>query len=464
MMNRWLMLGKIITLSPLQIRTGEKESNDEGSALAIEADNNGFPFIPGSSLKGAIRSRIVARFKDVHEVKNLLGAEPYEGTGRSPDRDGEMKLSLGGLAEFLDCRAAKNTKKADQGPSHTQTRIERRTRTADDASLRTSRSVQPGTVFGVEVMIDRASSDEICLLLAGFCTLDGGSNSVLGGGKGIGRGICEFRLQAIHCMDDAAILSWMKSDSPRHWRNEIMRHRIDAVDQKDLQGRAQALLQNNPASVTEVAASTSIVFSSPFLVAKAANKNNSGDDREADLTPLKDADDNLILPGSSLRGALRSQAERIVRTVHPGNLEPHPLIVELFGDTSRAGALRFTNFTNVGDDVLENHEFVAVDRFSGGARDGAKFTIRAAQQPTLEGIVRLKNKDTLSEAARGLLWLLHRDAAEGDILLGYGSTKGFARCTFDIGPILNEPDTALVKKWIEAFRSWSLNGGGEVAA
>ena len=74
----------------------------------------------------------------------------------------------------------------------------------------------------------------------------------------------------------------------------------------------------------------------------------------------------------------------------------------------------------------EHHqEFVAIDRFTGGAADGAKFDAVLAGITTLAGtltidLARLKKVDDQFRSL-GLLALVLRDLSEGDIVLGSGS-------------------------------------------
>ena len=193
---------------------------------------------------------------------------------------------------------------------------------------------------------------------------------------------------------------------------------------------------------------------------------------EADKPPATVAIQNEygipFVPAKSLRGVLRSRAEMILRTVgldcatHPGDvtpittkgkgtdavvslirngsvkdgIKPADLAARLFGFGGWQSPLNVPRLNlSEGTPRPEDHhqEFVAIDRFTGGAADGAKFNADLAGATTLEGtltldLARLKLVD-LECASLGLLALVLRDLAEGDIPIGSGSAKGQGFCT-----------------------------------
>lgn len=71
-------------------------------------------------------------------------------------------------------------------------------------------------------------------------------------------------------------------------------------------------------------------------------------------------------------------------------------------------------------------DFLAIDRFTGGALNSAKFDAAALWQPTFRVHLRLENT-TAWEI--GWLILVIRDLADGLIPVGFGTAKGFGRAT-----------------------------------
>jgi CRISPR/Cas system CSM-associated protein Csm3 (group 7 of RAMP superfamily) len=456
-LDRWLICGTLTVVSSLQIRTGEVEEceDEDQSVLAIEMDFGNRPYIPASSLKGFIRSQLDTRLKGLDQgiVNSLFGAAPREIDDTATGR--KIEVPLGGKAEFSDCH------RPDGAPViaytvTTQTRVDRKTRTADDASLRTARVVPPGTEFIVEVMVDRASAEDIALLLAGLKMLNGTADGALGGGTGVGRGICEFGDPEIYMMGPADILAWMQDFNRPSWAEQIKRHKLGTDDLRTISERADALSADRNAP-TEIVARLKIIFEEPFLIADRTEL-RGGTSREGKtvvLEPLRKAEtDDAILTGPTLLGAISAQAERIFRTVFPG--EPvtanspkiETVFEEIFGKTGWERALKPGDFELIGNCAVEEQDFVAIDRFTGGASEGAKFAIAAAQAPTFKGEVRLRIDfpgRPFSAAALGLLCLLWRDGLECDLRLGYGTTKGFGSCRFELVAIDQVPLDRLKK-------------------
>ncbi len=182
----------------------------------------------------------------------------------------------------------------------------------------------------------------------------------------------------------------------------------------------------------------------------------------------------LVLPGASLRGALRTQAERIARTLAahevgdkqrfaarcpacsplagsdeplascdarltdadkaapPGAQETEVseshlcLACRLFGSVRLGSRLLIEDgyLAQADKPKLKPFDFVALDRFTGGSRDTAKFDALALWKPRFH--VRLHLADPRPWEL-GWLLLVLRDLSEGFIPLGFGRSKGFGR-------------------------------------
>lgn len=169
-------------------------------------------------------------------------------------------------------------------------------------------------------------------------------------------------------------------------------------------------------------------------------------------------DGRPFLPGSALRGALRSRAEQILRTLggdhdacdlnrrdhacherikkledesdrplpFEDDLERHCAACRIFGSGRLASGVKLTDFrpaSAAGEGAIQ--EFVAIDRFTGGAAEGAKFDAQLSAPVTLRGEVHLElSRDRLRPWGLGLLALVLRDLLAGDVPLGFGSAKG----------------------------------------
>jgi CRISPR/Cas system CSM-associated protein Csm3 (group 7 of RAMP superfamily) len=162
-----------------------------------------------------------------------------------------------------------------------------------------------------------------------------------------------------------------------------------------------------------------------------------------------------MIPAKAVRGVLRSRSEMILRTL--GHPIPEPSEVKAVGNLTEAGRLDLASkifgasgwrapletsaftWADSGQPHWLRQEFVAIDRFTGGAADSKKFNAHSVVGAKLKGTVtldldRLKLCGTDAYAA-GLLALVLRDLAEGDLCFGSGSAKGYGNCTVESATI-----------------------------
>ncbi|MCR4407433.1 MAG: RAMP superfamily CRISPR-associated protein [Anaerolineae bacterium] len=159
--------------------------------------------------------------------------------------------------------------------------------------------------------------------------------------------------------------------------------------------------------------------------------------------------EEVYLPGSSLKGVLRSHAERIARTLNPGaacdpfadtscgrifdKKKPETaqayqdacLICKLFGCTGFAGRLATTDAYAVGTPPEPvQRDGVGIDRFSGGAAHGAKFELEVITEGTFETMLHLRNFELWQLA---LLGFVLQDFSDGLIRIGMGKSRGLGK-------------------------------------
>jgi CRISPR/Cas system CSM-associated protein Csm3 (group 7 of RAMP superfamily) len=129
-----------------------------------------------------------------------------------------------------------------------------------------------------------------------------------------------------------------------------------------------------------------------------------------------------IISGTSLAGVLRHRATKIVNTL----CLDLTIISEIFGTTEKASRL------TVAESVIENstdlvQNRIAIDRFTGGALDGALFTEQpVCPSPETRVKLRLQLKQAIDSEV-GLLLLLLKDLWTGDLTIGGGSSIGRGR-------------------------------------
>lgn len=159
------------------------------------------------------------------------------------------------------------------------------------------------------------------------------------------------------------------------------------------------------------------------------------------------------LPGSSLKGVLRSHAERIARTLKPGSAcnpfegcgsemdrrEPaNPQqayrrscpICRLFGSTAYGGRLATTDAYAVGQPPRpQQRDGVGIDRFTGGSYQRAKFDLEVIVGGTFETQLHLRNYELWQ---LGLVGFVLKDLEDGLVRIGSGKSRGMGRVIGEI--------------------------------
>ena len=189
--------------------------------------------------------------------------------------------------------------------------------------------------------------------------------------------------------------------------------------------------------------------------AQEAGRSGAPDDVRDDYVPARQMrtdtaqGERLVLPGSSVRGALRSRASRIARTILAARREPvddwsntgvhdqlaaDPVLVrDLFGSTEQRGALTVLDTLAVpGSSRLIPHN--AGDRWTGGVAGGALYgeEVHDAQwgDLTLElnpGSFSPRADVNRRRAAWCLLGLVLAELAAGALPLGSRGTRGLGQ-------------------------------------
>lgn len=193
---------------------------------------------------------------------------------------------------------------------------------------------------------------------------------------------------------------------------------------------------------------------SPVMVrASTASAPDPEADRDVDTVPLyvtgPDGSARLLLPGSSIKGVLRSHAERIMRTllryddvpaswldqVNDDRLDPvgalfgtaRPKNAGSSGQPGRRGAVTVRDCctTSAGERVVTH---VAIDRWTGGSAENLLFSVRepatADWEPIQLSLDTSRLRGTEPERALALLLLVLRDLADGWLAAGFGGTAG----------------------------------------
>lgn len=448
--TRWLFTATLHTHSALRIGGGDDALDVEEFDMPIRnvteteatiakvnpvmVGHNNRPFIPGSSLRGALRA-LLAQANAAQSLE-LFGFMDHTGgqAGRLRIFDAPLQTAASGSAT-----PGQHPERATQVLARTA--IDPVRRAARLEKLIHQEAVPSGSTFDLRIELEGSADQATCLwtLLHALGNSPAGQGLSLGQGRSIGRG--DISVRGLNCkqFDTHALQSWLDQalqssvTTPDLWKPELT-----CTLSPDPQ--LLTLLQQRwcPLHLT-------LEFHTPLLVsdpAKAKARGHKTDDPSANQHPTLDPKGHALLPGSSVKGVLRSQAQRIERTLGWPQAADSPCL-RLFGQTTAAGWLRVSNFVGSSPAKDEDFEFVAIDRFTGGAADGAKFKFKALIKPTVQGHIALdtealqrdiRHAPQSSLQTLGLLALLLRDLFEGDLRFGGHHASGFGCCTAKAGP------------------------------
>ncbi len=456
--KRWHISVVLETVTPLHVGCGElcthKDIVNESSGgkfVDINACIKGkynLPLIPGSTTKGKFYQWLKEKSVDADVLGSLFGKGHNGETGDQ---------GRGGKAQFHDARITQQLSGDQPWPYwcedkqtyiEASTAIDRHRRTALSQTLHYTETVPPGV--GFKFIISGVMSElEAALLIA---TLDSfykdeskpcfGANDA----NGFGRMKLYGHLQ-VKKMGAEEIANWLAGLKAND--KMMAMESIDYLPQSEItylieQGRK--LFQSNDDEEERI--DLTLKFDGPFLVNDPFTVNILSDDEttKTDYYPLLDDKKLPYLPVSSFRGALRSQAERIIRTLggkccdtaspcrpiyKKSDLNQLCLACQIFGATGWKTVLKIHPFTlsNPEKMNIKKQEFVAIDRFHGGGKDGAKFDAAHFEHPEFKGKITFSPRMKKHELnwGKGLLALVLRDIQEGDVTFGFGANKGYGR-------------------------------------
>lgn len=468
-LNRWRIEGCLFTLSPLHTGNGAvihhpcltvDDQPVEVNALLKDCEDR--PVLSGGSIKGCLRAWGESRLADKQSalIREVFG-RPISSDATSTESKDDGESIEGGRACFQDAplvilRAGQTHLPFWNGCNNTyieaNNSIDRCTRTAADEHLLYTECVPAGVGFHVSITgcFNKEVAAFIIFLLSGFNDED---NPVLiGADTANGKGRCRWELGRVYHMDQEAAMRWIKNenraqaeiDLPEFSSQELVSLRKDFTFEK---------APVRSANVTTI--DITLSFKSHFLVNDPPQKSKNGKEKgssDPDMRPLVDEINNVILPAKSFRGAFRSQAEKILRTLDvpccdigkPCNGVTTIKDVKLcpacrvFGATGWASLLSVSDFKLIpGDYEFTEQEFIAIDRFTGGGKAGAKFKAKTIYKPRFQGRIELDLERLLKIESSGentekwalaLIALTLRDLKEGDITFGYGAAKGYGTC------------------------------------
>jgi len=279
------------------------------------------PFIPGSTMKGALRG-----WAEKYLGEHGLLEEVF---GIGPDEQGDDQ-GLSGTACFMD--ALLGLRRVEPTPLpywdiKRQTFIEphvcidRVAGTALEKMLYYQETVPAGVGFEVEIrgrFSLESHEKQVAFLLA---ALEGFNHPeepiLLGADTGSAKGRMEWELTSISIFDEDQVKRWLSQSSPGHFSRCF--RKIDHGKRMHLLFISRCYWPKTERN--RLVIPITISFDSHFLIndppspSEIEKKQKEQDAEDPDMRPLLDERGKSALSGTAIKGALRSQAERILRTM-----------------------------------------------------------------------------------------------------------------------------------------------------
>lgn len=505
--------------TPLHIGAG---LSDDFTDLPVYRNANSQLLIPGSSLAGVLRGQatrlaprlgfepckaLYARGKNDDEKGRPCGCQVCKLFGDINPVDNEStlaKYSAAASKVWIYDAVMKNSSGVPMVRDHVG--IQRQTGTANRAAVARfdQEVISQGAIFILKLQWSGLDDNQEILLasiLAEWLENNGRGNLGGGGSRGLGSfSLLYPSLKGWDFNEPEHLMAYLENDDP--WDAKYIGSNEEKaggkarewLEDKLKKGRQNIVASNYPLSSSESLAkfiNNSILSScwvsfdftlqaeGPFLTNDLAQQALTGFDHAPLMGGIFKAG-GPVLPGSSLRGAMRSQAEKILRTLssyragnekEPGQcfldhcpacdplirgdedgksmniplescdslltrngikteIEPEDgdlcLACQLFGSPRWGSRLRVEDASLV-PNTYPNYkalDFLAIDRFTGGGLAGAKFDALALWKPAFQVRILIENPQRWE---LGLLALVLRDLEEDMISVGFGASKGFGK-------------------------------------
>ncbi|WP_320064288.1 RAMP superfamily CRISPR-associated protein [Micromonospora sp. RTGN7] len=300
------VLGTLVCLGPVHV--GGWDSTSAEANLTVARDGTGRPFLPGTSLAGALRAYIASleQFRRAEEGNELIDAL-FGHIGGRHSQEGSPSWIRVDDAHLIGPDVAPVTRDG--------VGIDRVSASAAASILYTRQVLPAGTRFALRLVADTptAAADPVssegwpALIEQAMRGMVAGlrrGRVTVGAGRGRGFGRVELRdvtVRRVDLSDPAGLVAWLTGAVP------VVPDEDPAPVGPDEHGEAS--VQSDGRLVVTVDWRPI----GPLLV------RDSVSGTVVDTLPLTetaaDGTVRLLLPGSSIRGVIRSHAERIVRTL-----------------------------------------------------------------------------------------------------------------------------------------------------
>lgn len=378
---------EIQSTGPLKIGDGENE--------ILRDAYSGNPQLPATGIAGAFRNYLTVNIDDLDGLQRLFGS--------AEGKKSRLFLEDG---EYLGSKFQEECRE--------RVRLDGTTGTAAIGGKFQVISLAAGQKFRVAFNLDVSNSEE----------KEKFSSWLEEAFRALNEGVIRLGAQKTNGEGGFKILTAERMEYDLHNSEDLKKYlRREESHKENILQELQKAPKGRKVAVFEIDAETV----TPLLIAGVRGTEKG----KADKEPMKNASNEYIVPGSSFKGVLRMQCEKIAEYLGLSK----STVEDIFGSSAeaarnhedrRAGKLYVEDalIQDVKDDVVYNR--IAVDKFTAGVRMGGKFDAKP-----LEGKFRihlsLMDGYEHREAHIGLLLLALRDIFSERVSLGSGNNIGYGR-------------------------------------
>lgn len=414
--ERMVIEGTLVLETPAHFGGGEDDGAVMG--LLVDALDGKSPLLTGASIAGTLRSYLWTRergygVQQSDKNYNAISASALLfGTSRADDRgDGDQSRLI-----VDDALGQAGTVVYRDG-----VRLDETSRTAADNALYSVQLWNAGTTFSLRFELLVSENVDREPLLSGLVTaLNGLATGEITLGARKRRGYGRVRVDGWHARSYAVntlegLMAWLREGgsplSDDYHIDDLFVVSDTAADFVD----ARQL----------VALDAWFTLDGSLLIRSA--------DDVTDMKQLADSDGHPILSGTSITGALRARAAKILNTLTQDTSRSMELVNGLFGSPHDQRENRQGSRITVEEHIIEGgitdlvQSRVSIDRFTGGALDTALFNQQPLFGSAEKGVhIRLQLRNPANHEI-GLLLLLLKDLWTGDLTLGGERSVGRGR-------------------------------------
>ncbi|MHB1645869.1 MAG: hypothetical protein EVG15_01070 [Candidatus Acididesulfobacter diazotrophicus] len=407
LLGKLIIGGNIELSSPLLIGCGEDYNTD----IDVIKDKKGAPFIPATSFVGVLKQRF-------HEILNS-GVEKFISDAQFSsifgDYDDEKTT-----ASILSCSDLTLAEDSYSIEVRDGVKISGKTGMAENNSKFDYEVVGAGAKFKLKIEID-LFSDLRDVSIKEIENVGGIILKILKGGINLGAKTNSGLGRAALKDGRIIFLGFNKKEDILLWLNDsFMDSSKDCKDNSDLINWYNNIDINGNDFVIKV----SLAIKNSLII-----RSYSDDPAAPDASHLKSAG-KYVISGTSIKGALRARAERIIRAIADGRGESEKsqiFIDALFGNSNVREGVKvdipsrvIVEEVEIKDVCGEVQSRIKIDRFTGGVINAALFdsmpVFPIGKESNIKNFVITVKKAT--DMDKGLMLLLLKDLWTGNLAIG----------------------------------------------